>query len=422
METQTPQQVTTSANLAKDALNVLRYLFLASVIFIGISQILLNLIPYEAIVTQVSHAGNNLSVQIVQGLASGVTRVEDSNGNVTELKNTSETELISSAIGAIINIIFVSLIFLLAILFALSVALTIIGMLLLSQSRNLLESILLVVSFAIPRQRKHWGVIFDQSTNSPVPFASVRVVTKTNENQITQIAQTVADLDGRYRLYVADRTRTYNLLVSAPGYADAARLVENLKANELVEDIALNHVGVQDKNLRLWLSNLRPQISNRVISYLYFLSILATFFAVYNLVQYRRQIDYIALLIYGFGFIWNTLFFRDRRSSKAGRILDEANDVPIESAFVRVLRGGKTLTSAVTDANGVAKFDLEPGTYLLEVNKPNYAIVSDSLTEGNLDMVKINAQGYLSKNVLLRKQQSPVDPTKPESDLMNPFA
>ncbi len=419
MKPQPTETTTNLSNIVGTVLNTLRYAFLAGIIFVVSSQILLNLIPYNSIVSQVSQLGNRLSEQIVTSLAAGVTRVEDTNGNITNLTSTSEGELAASAIGAIINIIFVSLMFLVGILFIVSIALTIIGMLLLSQSRNVFESILLVTSFAIPRQRKHWGVIFDQTSNAPVPFASVRVLAKLKDNQLTQVTQTIADLDGRYRVYIADKTKTYSLLINAPGYKDSGRLLENLQTNEIIEDMALNPVGKQERNFSSWLANLRPQISNRVINYLFLLSILAAFFALYNLVQYRRPVDYIAAVIYGFGVIWNTLFFRDRRIRTAGRILDQEQDKPIESAFVRILRGGKTLVSAVTDKNGIVKFDLEPGTYLLEVNKPNYEIISDSLSQSNIDMVKITAQGYLSKNVLMRRMATG---TGKDNDLMNPFA
>lgn len=404
--------------------SIIKYILVAGIVFTIGTQLLVNTVPYEQIIISINQTSKNISNQLVSQIAVDIDGAE-TEGDQSNLS--FQTIILSSLISALISIFVIALIAGIQVLLILSVIVAIIGTLILSQNRGLIETVLLVVGFFVPRQRKHWGTVFDQETNIPISFATIRLNKAISQTQSELITQAVADLDGKYRIYLPETTTGVAMQVKAAGYKDYIKPVENIGHSELIEDIPMvKSSGNEKTGIRLWLAKQRSELAERFTNYLLLLSAGAFVISLYNLITIRNVFGYLGTVIYGLSVIWNMAIVRDRRNTSIGKVLDVDTKKPIESAFVKVFYAGQTLISGITDSAGVVKLNIQAGTYEVEVTKASLEMVGGEKL-GNTKVIKayVNDKGYLTKSIFLQKSQNPNGATAlPETDasMMNPFS
>lgn len=405
-------------------LSLIKYIVVAGVVFTIGTQLLINTVPYNQIIVSINQTSKNISNQLVSQIAVDIDGTE-TEGDQSNLS--FQTLILSSLISAFISIFVIALIAGIQVLLILSVVVAIIGTLILSQNRGLLETVLLVVGFFVPRQRKHWGTVFDQETNLPISFATIRLNKAVSQTQSELITQAIADLDGKYRIYLPKDTSGVAMQVKAAGYKDYIKSIDKIDHNEIIDDIPMiKSSGSEKTGFRLWLSRQRATLAERFTNYLLLLSIGALAVSIYNLITVRNIFGYAGVVIYGLSVIWNITIVRDRMQTSIGKVVDVETKQPIESAFVKVFYSGQTLISGITDSAGVVKLNIQAGTYEVEVTKAGLEMVGGHKL-GNTQVIKayVNDKGYLTKSIFMQKSDKLTgEVTLPESDasLMNPFS
>lgn len=404
--------------------NIIKYGLVALVVFTIGTQLLINTIPYNQIIVSINQTSKNISNDLVARLAVDLDGTNDQGGQ----SNLSfQTLVLSSLISALVSIFVVALIAGIQILLVLSVIIAIVGTLILSQNRGIVETILLVVGFFVPRQRKHWGTVFDQETNIPISFATIRLNKAISQTESQLVTQAVADLDGKYRIYIPEGVTGIAMQVKSAGYKDYIKSVETIGHSEIIEDIPMiKSSAVEKTGFKNWLSKQRTNLAERFTNYLYLLSFGALLVSIYNLITIRNVFGYAGTAVYGLSVIWNTTIIRDRRKTSIGKVIDTDTKQPIESAFVKVFYAGQTLISGITDSSGVVKLNIQAGVYEIEVTKAGYEMsTGEQLGNTKVEKAYVNDKGYLTKSIYLNKSDklngSNVLPAN-DAAMMNPFS
>lgn len=404
--------------------NIVKYIAVAGIVFTIGTQLLVNTVPYNQLIVSINQTSRDVSNSIISQLAVDIDGTE-AQGDQSNLS--FQTLILSSLISAFISIFVVAIIAGIQVLLIISVVVAIVGTLILSQNRGILEVVLLVIGFFVPRQRKHWGTIFDRETNIPIAFATIRLNKVGADSTAQLVTQAVADLDGKYRIYLPESAVGAAMQVKAEGYKDFIKPVENAVHSELIEDIPMVKSSGTDKGgLSSWIFKQRSKLAERFTNYLYLLSLGAFLISLYNLIYIKNIYGYLGTVVYGLSFIWNTTIIRDRRKTSIGRIIDADTKQPIESAFVKVFYSGQTLISGITDSAGVVKLNIQAGMYEIEVTKSGYEMTLGEKL-GNTKVVQsyVNDKGYLTKGIYMHKNENLSGSgklTENSASMMNPFS
>lgn len=298
-----------------------------------------------------------------------------------------------------------------------SIVSAIIGTIVLSQGRSFSEIVFLFVGYAIPRQRKFWGLVYDSKTGKPVALASIRLQRVSADGTKEFIAETVSDLDGRYRLNINKPGAKYFIEVSSPEYksnmVEIPSGTEDLN-KEITRDIELNKEE-KEKVLNLgekW-DKFRSKIYLPTIIYMYIFVIAGILFSIYGIVAFfPSPTSMIFIVIYICSFIWNTRVVRERLKINVGKVIDSETKKPLESVMVKIFDLENKSTIAYSDQRGQVQFTLPPGSYKAQFIKDNYQ------SDTSLLPVKLNDKGLLDKNVVLKRTG---DSIQSDSSLLNPF-
>ncbi len=298
--------------------------------------------------------------------------------------------------------------------FLIGAFITILSVIFLFRSRSYLEVIGYFWAGLLPHERKFWGVVSESQSEKPVPFASVRLLQKGK-----LISQTVADVDGRYRLAVPNQMNGLYLEVKASGYKNYQKrmnLVDILaNSNEITIDIAIQKL-VESQNLirRLYIF-LTPKIKNFLLVSLLLGQILITpfhFIITINNPIITNILGSIASLV---SLYWNFKVLQNRRKVGAGKIISLYTNDPVKSAVVEVYDNHKKLASSLSNPEGVVRFDIDPGSYFVGV-----VYKDDEKTEKTEFLpIKITYKGYLNADIYVKLD---VEQKELKSNLPNPFA
>ncbi len=307
--------------------------------------------------------------------------------------------------------------------FVLSGIAALLGTLILSRGRNIWEIMGLFLAFAIPRQRKYWGVVYDQHKNMPITFASISVVrTNTELHKESIVATAVTDLDGRYRIHLEDKTEDYVLRVKADGYHPYEKVIDYkyqlLIQNIIIEDIPLTKLEQKPNIFKRLIAFIRPKMYTFTMYFIYLVSFIAFIWAIYGIIVFFFIDSVIFLILYSFGFFWNTKIIIERLTQKNGKILDSKTKQPIVRAMIRVFDDTRQVLSTLSQEDGTVKIDLPPAIYTIKIDKENYEF--NHYGDQDLFVVKIGQEGYISKDIYLDKVGEAQ--TKINSKLMNPFS
>ncbi|MFS8130807.1 MAG: hypothetical protein ACMG57_02395 [Candidatus Dojkabacteria bacterium] len=311
-----------------------------------------------------------------------------------------------------------------SIFFVASFISAIFGTIVLSQGRSFAEVIFLFVGYAIPRQRKFWGVIYDTETGKPIALATIRLQTIDEDGNKEFISQTVSDLDGRYRLNIGKMGQKYLVEVSANEYKGnqieiSSSNTETL-SKEIARDIALSKEQEAKKsNLKDSLEKFRSRIYLPTIVYMYIFNFFGIFFALYGIIANPSPTDFINLTIFTISAIWNTIVVRERFKVNVGRLLDMKSRKPIDLVMVKIFDDEDKSIVAYTDNAGGVKFDLPEGTYKALIAKDNYKLIKEGVD--TLVPVKVKSTGYLQNNLYLEKDEKSTNENENNSGFINPF-
>jgi hypothetical protein len=303
-----------------------------------------------------------------------------------------------------------------------STVIVVTGLFTLTRGRNLLEKLLLLQAYALPRERDYWGKVTDRKTHKPVPFSIIRVLSLDKDGKESFIAQSIADLDGRYRLYLSSSEFQFLLEVKSPGYKvfkEEIRTTLIEGANVVKVNIVLDKEDDETliNPVRQFFVKNRSAVLSLLIAYIFFLSTVTFLHAVYSLVFHPNFMSVGDFIFYGFAFPWNVFVVLQRRRFNPGKILNNKTKQVVPNVSFQLFLPNKKMLSILSDENGIIKFDVDPGSYDAKVFKPGYVI-----RDGNQTIeVDINNEGYLRDNIYLVPLTESVSLPLDSGTLQNPF-
>jgi 5-hydroxyisourate hydrolase-like protein (transthyretin family) len=293
--------------------------------------------------------------------------------------------------------------------------------------RSVLEVLLLFFLFIIPRQRKKWGVVYDQTTNKPIPFAVINVSEVTN-NGTKFIKQVVSDVDGRYRISLPDVKGTLRISVQADNYSQYERDLTTtglMKEVELAIDLPLASKTGSKAQLKTILNQLDFHNNNKIFYLVYVVGFIPLFvsFALFGFTA--PFFSYGQIVIYAIPIIWNTFTLYKRLSPSISTLSDELTHKPIQGAMVQIYDlSMNRVASIVTNSEGMLNFPVNEGEYYLNIYKSGYQTPSGYLNyKDYLIKVKIDNRGYLTQNISLKQSLNKgPDLNSSNLGLLNPFS
>lgn len=297
------------------------------------------------------------------------------------------------------------------------------GVFILSQGRTLFEIVWLFVAFAIPPKKKYWGLIYDKKDYHPLPFATVRLFNRQGEDK-KFLSQTVSDLDGRYRLNVANASADYVLETQAEAYQPSLNEVKSgspeLLNRQITLDIAMQKLNlpVDAKTLTELIYRLKSRLYLPTIVFLYIWAIFGITFNLYGMLAWTSPTSMISFTFYFSAFIWNTYTIRDRFQFGAPSVREIGTKLPIEGVIIKLFKNDVAVANGITTADGRVKLDMPEGEYLVEAAKTGYIQVDNNDKEVKLLPVNVRKDGHLGKTLYLRKVGKDEDTN---STLVNPF-
>lgn len=308
-------------------------------------------------------------------------------------------------------------------MYAISTSVILIAVFTLARGRNFVEKVILLQAYALPREREYWGKITDAFTHKPVQFATVRIL-KVQDGKEIFIEQTVTDLDGRYRLYIANPSGVYLIEVLSSGYATLKERIQTtlIQGKFVVRmNLVLQPVdGITVANpVQAFLFKHRSQILFAVTLYVLGLSLLVTSTAIYSLVAYPGISSYGNMMFYGWPAFWNFFVLLERRKFNPGRILNTRTKEPIAGATIQILLPTGEARSILSDTNGIIKVDADDGIYPGKVFKEGYALKENVL--GQLP-IEITPEGFIKQDIYLTQFGHELPNGGTELLFQNPFA
>lgn len=291
--------------------------------------------------------------------------------------------------------------------------------------RSIIE-VFLIFALVIPRERSYWGVVFDEAKKTPLPFAVINVEKKYSNNEFKTIMQSVADLDGRYRVSLENTSGEIRIIVKYDGYESFSRtiLLDPLASKSaFIADIPLKKLDSQRAKFNSLLYRLNVQWNSKLILGLFILSVLALFFTITEIGKVPTFFTIFQFFLYIPPVIWNAIIIYKRFTPRIGKIINSATGEGINGAIVKIygMNRQPIAASAVTNSYGVANFNLDEGDYLINISKPGYKYSEESKSSEDLVEVHITSRGYLSENISLTPKDSIYAVGKDSLALINPF-
>lgn len=275
-----------------------------------------------------------------------------------------------------------------------------------------------------PKKRKYWGIVVDDLTNKPIAFASIILSIKEigpdNQMKTTVIAQSVSDLDGRYRLNTDKRDNFY-LDVKAIGYQPFTKIISMANplssAEDIVYDVPLRRIDEKSNFFKTLLSYRKKSLINFARAVLLVSSIIGFLFTIYSQINFPDNLNLILLGVYIVIFIISFYPSIYNRIQKKGKVIDVDLNVPIPGAVVRIYDSKQQIALALTNSKGEARFDLPSGQYSILTNKRGYKMITE---EGKqLIQAILKQEGYLDRNILMKRiEEAPAT----QGGLDNPFS
>jgi hypothetical protein len=230
------------------------------------------------------------------------------------------------------------------------------------------------------RKSQTWGIVYDQKTRLPIPFAVVRIYDMAGN----VLKQTVTDLEGKYG-FILDGGN-YSLKVSHSDYQGFEKNFTILsKEKQYAEDIALS-LNNQVNILQL----LKRSLVKFSSTFFNLIWVMGFVFSLIVVASNPLPLNIAILLIYLLQLVVLLLIKPPRGW---GLVYDSIDDKGLQGAFVRVQDKlqGRQIDVQLTDNKGRYGFKLGNGEYILVPSYDGF-----NVTESSLNPVRMGdgSQGF----------------------------
>lgn len=255
------------------------------------------------------------------------------------------------------------------------------------------------------KKKSTWGLVYNRTNYSPVPFVTVRVLDSNNNF----IAEEITDLNGKYSILV--KPGTYTLQTKINDFEDYEQSI-SVEEERITLDIPIMPFKSQ-KNLKIeirnWLKKYLPKINTFIFFIGFIVSLISTLisFNVFNL---------IVLILFG---IQIAVYYLNKRD-KTGKVFDIVTKKRLSGVFVRVYEeeSGRQIGSAISDSRGRYNMFLNPGKYLVKFESlqyqmdPSVSKLKDALGNSYVE-VEIKKQRLLDLQIaMIQKTNTEVSSNK----------
>lgn len=229
------------------------------------------------------------------------------------------------------------------------------------------------------RYKNPWGIIYDERTHKPIPFAVVRLF---QDGQLIQ--NIVSDTGGRYSFSV--EYGNYTLEVDHSDYKKIRKDL-SIQGQVVVEDVPMKPMSNKRLLYRLNSSHKIRKMIKIANKYIF---VAGFVIAVASLAQYPNILLWIINGIYLF---FGTLYlYRYLRTRKMHGKVMTINEEPVPGAAARLLLEDSVLDVLSTNADGLFNYAIHSGKFKsIYVSKPGYKIPAES----ELSRYDLETRGYL---------------------------
>ncbi len=248
------------------------------------------------------------------------------------------------------------------------------------------NSVIYAVAWIRNRKKlRPWGIVFDPSDNSPVPFAVVELY-----KDGVFIQKTVTDTRGRYIFPVVPGD--YTIIAQQSGYNQYKTQLTISEQRTVNHDIALKKTS--RSSLVYTLRKLLPKINK----YIFIIGLIVA--AILTIFYFNT----VNLIIFGIYAIQVVTWFMLRQPKGIGKVINSSNRQPVKGAIVKIHETDtlSILDSQMTTSDGSYSTILDSGKYLISIEGNGYKF--DEANAGRLQTVVIQGKSYISA-VIDKNQQ-----------------
>ena len=289
-------------------------------------------------------------------------------------------------------------------------------------TRDVFEVIALFFFGMLPKERKYWGVVFDEISGKPIAFIPVRIFKYEGEKP-KLLASTVTDTDGRYRLQVSTRDKIetrYAIEISASGYEPFMQdIAEYLVIGnyELINDVPLKRAKSTANPIVRWFYYNRTRIYNWLFIFIYVEYIALLLLTIVFFINGPIFINYFGTITIGVSVIWNTYVVRHRIAPQIGKVIDSDGKQPLQSSLVTIYQNKGQSVAAITNEAGIVRVNMPAGMYKALASAQGYMMLSADAQ--GMAVIKVGRDGYIDRDILMKKAAGAEVPK--DASLLNPF-
>jgi hypothetical protein len=249
------------------------------------------------------------------------------------------------------------------------------------------------------KSSKPWGIVYDQSTQEPIPFAVVRILASgTNE----QINQAITDTKGRFG-FVLDSGR-YTIEVTHGDYTGYQKEFQLQGDNvDINFDVPLNRENAASS----W-ANFRVSLKKALSNLSTILTVLGLILTTIALILSPNIVNAVIFTVY---LVQGMFLLLSRPPRPWGKVYDSLNSVGVKGAFVRLydIDEGRQVDVQMADAKGRFGFIVNKKSYLVKIDAQGYKFpgmqTSKDLIQqrGNTNFIQVFVQDSLNNDI-------PIDP------------
>ncbi|MEI7579722.1 MAG: 6-bladed beta-propeller [bacterium] len=219
--------------------------------------------------------------------------------------------------------------------------------------------------FLKTRSKKKWGIIYDNNTNEPIPFARISLIDK-NTGEILQTA--ISDLQGKYGFPFTKGN--YLLQVAHSKYLLNTKTISLINESIVALDFALTaSANKSEFEFQQFLTENGYKLNTILFGIGFLLAFLAF---IYN----QNILSFLILLIYFIFIAFNSYKLLIERGNSWGHVQESNTNRRLAGVFVRIfsIKENQQIDVQMSDQEGRFSFKLEPGKYMVLADKKGLAI------------------------------------------------
>lgn len=240
-----------------------------------------------------------------------------------------------------------------------------------------IQLLVLLFGMYFNRNKRPWGIVFDEQTKKPLPFASVRAYIKGTK---TIVDQRITDEEGRYGLILS--IGEYRVEVEHPNYQKYEFEIAITNDVDIVpKDVPLRP-QMEEGNIVHKASGFIRSINTKFIKSLPFLINVGLFVSVIAFLFAPNIYNFIMLGLYMLLFVTQVLK-KGLRIRRWGMVVDSSNNLRIPYAIVKLIDRNTWLMVDTQMTNQQGTFGLfnDPGRYAIIVSAKGYIFPSSKQSD-----------------------------------------